>query len=120
MAKFYFVEILIGIEYLHEQRVLYRDLKPENILLDVDGHVRIADFGLAKPNIGEGELSYSFCGSPEYMSPEMIKKAGHSYPVDYYCLGAMLYELVVGIPPFYSKNTKEIYRSALVEEVAFP
>ena len=72
VAKFYIIEILLGLSYLHQQKVVYRDIKPENILLDIEGHVKIADLGLAKPDMGKGELAYSFCGSPEYMSPEMI------------------------------------------------
>lgn len=71
LAKFYFCEILLGIEYLHSLNIVYRDLKPENILIDIDGHVKIADFGLAKI-IPRLNMSYSFCGSPEYMSPEML------------------------------------------------
>ena len=88
--------------YLHSLNVVYRDIKPENILLDLDGHVRIADFGLSKPNMGEGDYAYSFCGSPEYMAPEMLLKTGHNVQVDHYCLGALLYELVTGLPPYYS------------------
>ena len=83
--------------YLHSLNVVYRDIKPENILIDIEGHVRIADFGLSKPN--------SFCGSPEYMAPEMLLKVGHNVQVDHYCLGALLYELVTGLPPYYSRDT---------------
>jgi len=74
-------------------------------LLGQDGHVKIADLGLAKPDMFDGELAYSFCGSPEYMSPEMILQVGHTYPVDFYCMGALLYELLIGLPPFYSRDT---------------
>ena len=75
MAKFYMIEVILGLEYLHKMNIVYRDLKPENILLDIDGHIKIADLGLAKyiP-----EKSYSFCGSPEYMSPEMLTGRGHN------------------------------------------
>ena len=69
MARFYIIQILLGLEYLHNKDVVYRDIKPENILLDLDGHVKIADLGLAKPKMHEGVLAHSFCGSPEYMSP---------------------------------------------------
>jgi serum/glucocorticoid-regulated kinase 2 len=103
-AKFYFVEILLGIQYLHENKIIYRDIKPENLLIGPDGHTLIADFGLAKPNIDNKTVSYSFCGSPEYMAPEMLSRSGHSFTIDYYCIGALLYELVTGLPPFYSKN----------------
>ena len=71
LAKFYMCEILLGFRHLHENDIVYRDIKPENILVDMDGHIRIADFGLAKL-IGKDEKSYSFCGSPEYLSPEML------------------------------------------------
>jgi serine/threonine protein kinase len=95
-ARFYFIEICLGIDFLHERHIIYRDIKPENILLDIDGHIRIGDFGLSKPDMDENEFAYSFCGSPEYMAPEMLLKVGHSYPVDHYTLGALLYELVTG------------------------
>lgn len=72
VVRFYIIEIFLGLAHLHSQKVVYRDIKPENILLGIDGHVKIADLGLAKPDMFEGELAYSFCGSPEYMSPEMI------------------------------------------------
>ena len=119
-ARFYFTEICLGIEQLHNQFIIYRDIKPENIFLDGDGHARIGDFGLAKPDMDINEFAYSFCGSPEYMPPEMLLKVGHSYPVDYYCLGAILYELVTGLPPFYSHDTDKIYESILSEELTFP
>ena len=106
--------------YLHSLDVVYRDIKPENILIDIDGHIRIADFGLSKPNMGREDYAYSFCGSPEYMAPEMLLKTGHNVQVDHYCLGALLYELVTGLPPYYSRVTKEIYVSILNDELTFP
>ncbi|CAD8064317.1 unnamed protein product [Paramecium primaurelia] len=119
-AKYYFVEICIGMAYLHSQNIVYRDIKPENILLDLQGHLLLSDFGLSKPNMSAEDFAYSFCGSPEYMAPEMLLKSGHNYLVDCYCLGALLYELVTGLPPFYSHNTQEIYNSILTEQVLFP
>lgn len=110
-ARFYFLEILIGLDYIHSKNVVYRDLKPENLLIDAEGHIKIADFGLSKPILNYKTHSFSFCGSPEYMAPEMLLKyifkivrKGHNYLLDYYCLGALLYELVVGVPPYYSTN----------------
>lgn len=106
---------------LHDRNIIYRDIKPENILIDIYGNVRIADFGLSKPNMADDILAliiyktnfllyrYSFCGSPEYMAPEMLLKQGHNQLLDLYCLGALLFELVTGLPPFYCKNTEEIY-----------
>ena len=108
-ACFYISEICLGLEELHRLEILYRDIKPENILMDIEGHVRIADFGLSKPLIGRDEKAYSFCGSPEYMAPEMLLKSGHNRLIDYYCLGALLYELLTGLPPYYSSETSKIY-----------
>lgn len=89
--------------------MIYRDLKPENVLIDITGHVQLADFGLARPNMTPEACAYSFCGSPEYMAPEMFKNDGHNCLVDYYCLGALLYEFVTGLPPFYSDDKNVIY-----------
>lgn len=119
-ARFYFSEICLAMFYLHSLSVVYRDLKPENIMIDIDGHIRMGDFGLSKPNMTEEDYAYSFCGSPEYMAPEMILKLGHTIQVDHYTLGALLYELVTGLPPFYSRDTDEIYQSILSEELTFP
>lgn len=119
-ARFYVAEILTGIEYLHNMDIVYRDLKPENILLDIDGHVRITDFGLSKEGISEKAQSYSFCGSPEYMSPEMLKAAGHGREVDFYSIGALLYEMLTGLPPFYDTNRSQMYMRILNDDLELP
>ncbi|CAK60107.1 unnamed protein product (macronuclear) [Paramecium tetraurelia] len=119
-ACFYISEICLGLQEIHSLNILYRDIKPENILMDIEGHVRIADFGLSKPEIGREEKAYSFCGSPEYMAPEMLLKLGHSQTVDFYCLGALLYELLTGLPPYYSTNTNQIYQDILYSKLSFP
>lgn len=119
-ARVYFLELCLGIKHLHEKFIVYRDIKPENILLDINGHIKIADFGLAKPDMNIHRRAHSFCGSPEYMAPEMLQKKGHDYAVDYYCLGAILYELVVGSPPFYTTHTAEMFERILLEDISFP
>jgi serum/glucocorticoid-regulated kinase 2 len=80
---------------------MYRDLKPENILIDIDGHIKVSDFGLAKRLQHKDDLSATFCGSPEYLSPEMLMGQKHSRAVDFYTLGCLTYELLIGIPPYY-------------------
>ncbi|CAG9319496.1 unnamed protein product [Blepharisma stoltei] len=119
-ARFYFGEILLGLEYLHENGILYRDLKPENILLDHDGHIRITDFGLSKQGILPNGSTNSFCGSPEYMSPEVLRSQGHGRAVDYYSLGALLFEMLTGLPPFYDSNRSKMYFKVLNEMLVLP
>jgi serine/threonine protein kinase len=110
---------LLGIEYLHSKNIVYRDLKPENVLIDIDGHIKIADFGLSKI-FKEEERSFSFCGSPEYMCPEILKREGHNHMVDYYTLGAILYEMLTGLPPYYSHNKSEMTMLILESTLKFP
>ncbi|CAD8076966.1 unnamed protein product [Paramecium sonneborni] len=119
-AKFYIIEVILAIGFLHNEQIIYRDIKPENILIDSSGHIQLADFGLARPNMNKDTCAYSFCGSPEYMAPEMFQTAGHTQLVDYYCLGCLLYEFVTGLPPFYSEDKNIIYARLLKEQVEFP
>ncbi len=109
-AKIIFAEILLTIEHLHDKNILYRDLKPENILIDEMGHIKLTDFGLSKMNFAEQDLSMTFCGSPEYMSPEMLTQRGHNFKLDIYCLGVLFYELLVGLPPHYNANRIKMYQ----------
>ena len=105
-VKFYGAQIVLALGYLHKSNIYYRDLKPENILLGLDGYILLADFGLAKINNNgqEGDEPNSFCGTPEYLSPEMIVGSGHDHTLDWWALGVLIYEMIIGIPPFYHKN----------------
>ena len=119
-AKFYFAEVVLALEYLHGLNIIYRDLKPENVLLDIDGHIRITDFGLSKMNIGLRDKSYSICGSPEYMAPEMLLNGEHGATVDFYTLGALLFEMLTGLPPHYDRNRSKMNWKILNEELEVP
>lgn len=111
IARFYFCEVLLGLEYLHARNILYRDLKLENILLDEDGHVRLTDFGVSKLGRDDQELKFtSVVGTREYFSPEMIKREGYGKPYDYYCLGCVLYIMLTGSLPYFQGNWTEMYQ----------
>lgn len=120
VCKFYCAEILLAIEYLHSLDIVYRDLKPENILLDHFGHVKMADFGLAKENVNSMNLAMSFCGSPAYLSPELVNKEGADKSADVYAFGALIYELLTGLPPFFSENIKELFHNIRSSQLTFP
>ena len=99
-----FAEIILALEYIHKNNIIYRDLKPENILLDENGHIRIYDFNLAKIGVPKDKRADSFCGSPMYLSPEMLNKKGVDYKSDIYGIGLIMYETVCGYPAFKSNN----------------
>ncbi|XP_072912430.1 serine/threonine-protein kinase Sgk1 isoform X3 [Hemitrygon akajei] len=112
-ARFYAAEIASALGYLHSLNIVYRDLKPENILLDRQGHIVLTDFGLCKENIESNDTTCTFCGTPEYLAPEVLHKQPYDRTVDWWCLGAVLYEMLYGLPPFYSRNTAEMYDNIL-------
>jgi serum/glucocorticoid-regulated kinase 2 len=119
VARIYVGEIALALGHLHSLNVIYRDLKPENILLDDNGHVCLTDFGLSK-DVSPDEKAHTFCGTPEYLAPEIVTGAGHDKAVDWWSLGILLYELTVGIPPFYSQNVNEMYNKIQHGVLRFP
>uniref|UniRef100_A0A4W5QHS8 Serine/threonine-protein kinase Sgk1 n=1 Tax=Hucho hucho TaxID=62062 RepID=A0A4W5QHS8_9TELE len=112
-AKFYIAEMASALGYLHSLNIVYRDLKPENILLDSEGHIVLTDFGLCKEGISQAETTSTFCGTPEYLAPEVLRKQPYDNTVDWWCLGSVLYEMLFGLPPFYSRDTHEMYDNIL-------
>ncbi|KAK7909297.1 hypothetical protein WMY93_013981 [Mugilogobius chulae] len=112
-ARFYAAEIASALGYLHSLHIVYRDLKPENILLDSQGHIVLTDFGLCKEGLEPNGTTSTFCGTPEYLAPEVLQKQAYDRTVDWWCLGSVLYEMLYGLPPFYSRNTAEMYNNIL-------
>ena len=104
MARFYAANIALALNYLHSINVLYRDLKPENILVCQDGYLKIADFGLSKIIHDRNQCDMRVCGTPDYMPPEVLTGQGYSMSSDWWSFGCLIYELLVGLPPFYSDD----------------
>lgn len=119
-CRFYIAELLCALECLHGFNVIYRDLKPENILLDYQGHIALCDFGLCKLEMKDDDQTNTFCGTPEYLAPELLLGQGYNKTVDWWTLGVLLYEMLTGLPPFYDEVTNEMYRKILSEPLQFP
>ncbi|KAF8895323.1 AGC/Akt protein kinase [Infundibulicybe gibba] len=118
-SRFYSAELLLALEHLHELDVVYRDLKPENILLDYTGHIALCDFGLCKLNMKGNEKTNTFCGTPEYLAPEILQNQGYNKTIDWWTLGVLLYEMLAGLPPFYDESTDMMYQKILNDPLVF-
>jgi len=119
-ARIYLAEVLLAIEELHSKDIIFRDLKPDNVVLDEDGHALLTDFGLSKEGVYDFKETKSFCGSYAYLAPEMVQKTGHGKSVDWYLLGVFLYEMLVGIPPYYDNDRDVLFYNIINEDLEIP
>jgi len=119
VAKFYSAQTILALEYLHKKSIAYRDLKPENIVIDKEGHAMLTDFGLAK-HVEKGQKTYSFCGTPEYICPEIISNEGHNQLVDWWACGILIFEMLCGFPPFRAPKAEATYKLIRDAKVEFP
>lgn len=118
-AKFYAAHVITCLDYLHQKGLIYRDIKPENVLMQQTGYLKLADFGFIK-KLAKGERTYTFCGTPEYMAPELVQNQGYSHAVDWYALGIFMYEMMYGRPPFMANDPYKIFQMILKEKLRFP
>ncbi|KAJ3307944.1 hypothetical protein HDU76_004235 [Blyttiomyces sp. JEL0837] len=117
VAKFYAAEVILAFEYLHGMNIIYRDLKPENLLIDAEGHIKITDFGFAKE---VPDQTWTLCGTPDYLAPEIIQAKGYGKPVDWWALGVLIYEMIAGHPPFFDDDPFKLYEKILICKLKFP
>jgi serine/threonine protein kinase len=121
VTQFYAAELVMALEYLHSQNIVYRDMKPENVLLDAKGHVKLADFGLAKENVSDyASGCNSLCGTPEYLAPEVLGRMGHGLAVDWWGLGMLVYEMLTGLPPWYTQDKRQLMLDLRAAPLTFP
>uniref|UniRef100_A0A673NFZ3 Ribosomal protein S6 kinase n=1 Tax=Sinocyclocheilus rhinocerous TaxID=307959 RepID=A0A673NFZ3_9TELE len=119
-VKFYLAELALGLDHLHGLGIIYRDLKPENILLDEEGHIKLTDFGLCKEAIDYEKKAYSFCGTVEYMAPEVVNRQGHTHSADWWSFGVLMFEMLTGSLPFQGKDRKETMNLILKARLGMP
>ncbi|XP_075059401.1 ribosomal protein S6 kinase alpha-2 isoform X2 [Mixophyes fleayi] len=119
-VKFYLAELALALDHLHSLGIIYRDLKPENILLDEEGHIKVTDFGLSKESIDHDKRAYSFCGTIEYMAPEVVSRKGHTQSADWWSFGVLMFEMLTGTLPFQGKDRKETMSLILKAKLGMP
>ncbi|NWX06545.1 PKN2 kinase, partial [Caloenas nicobarica] len=120
VARFYTACVVLGLQFLHEKKIVYRDLKLDNLLLDAEGFVKIADFGLCKEGIGFGDRTNTFCGTPEFLAPEVLTDVSYTRAVDWWGLGVLIYEMLIGESPFPGDDEEEVFDSIVNDEVRYP
>ncbi|XP_062393126.1 ribosomal protein S6 kinase alpha-3-like [Sardina pilchardus] len=119
-VKFYLAELALALNHLHTLGIIYRDLKPENILLDEEGHIKLTDFGLSKESVDQENKAYSFCGTVEYMAPEVVNRRGHTHTADWWSYGVLMFEMLTGTLPFQGKDRKETMTMILKAKLGMP
>jgi len=112
--------VLLALEFLHKKDVIYRDLKLDNILIALDGHIKVADYGLCKFDIRSDAATSTFCGTPEFMAPEILQEKPYGKAVDWWAFGVLLYELLFSQAPFHGKTESEVFKAILHSQVGFP
>ncbi|KAJ2757939.1 cAMP-dependent protein kinase catalytic subunit, partial [Coemansia nantahalensis] len=117
VAKFYAAEVLLALEYMHARNIIWRDTKPENILLDARGHVKLTDMGFAKKIV---DRTWTLCGTPDYLAPEVIQAKGYGRSVDWWALGILIFEMIAGYPPFYDEDHYRLYEKILAGRIQWP